>query len=152
MNSSPFYAFREQSYAALRKTSLEWTRVANGYFMDYWGIPRGLKSQMTPSGDFAIDIAHKKAAIPGDGNQVMCFTYTYDVGKYLSAWLELTDKWEETTYIYGERTTWNGFLKEAEAITGKSYYKRMVLDLRPFGLKSYSSPLFRMLVSIYTKY
>lgn len=86
--------------------------------MDYWGVTKGLKSNMTPLGDFAVDIGHKKAGIPGDGNQVMSFTYTYDVAKYLSVWLESTEKWEESTFIYGDRITWNDFVKAAEEITG----------------------------------
>lgn len=118
-NSSPSYNFRQDSYAALRKTSLEWTRVANGFFIDYWGISKGLKSHMAPHPDWAVDIAHKKAALPGSGDDAVCFTYTYDMARYLSSWLASGEKWEETTYLYGEKTTWNDFVKEAEAITGK---------------------------------
>lgn len=75
---------------------------------------------MTPLADWAIDIAHKKAAIPGSGDDALCLTYTYDLAKYLSAWLASGEKWEETTYLYGDKLTWNKFLKEAEAATGKS--------------------------------
>lgn len=88
--------------------------------MDYWGIPRGLKSNMQPLPAWVVDVAHKKAAIPGSGNETICMTYTYDLARYLSAFLADTEnKWEETTYFVGDRTTWNDFVKAAEALSGK---------------------------------
>lgn len=118
--SSPFYAFREASYEALRQTSLEWTRVANGFFMDYWGISRGLKSHMAPIPDLAVDVAHRKAGIPGTGDETICMTYTYDLARYLSAFLADTgSKWEETTYFVGDRPTFNSFVRTAEEVTGE---------------------------------
>lgn len=119
-NSSPYYSYRQASYEALRKTSLEWTRVANGFFMDYWGIARGLASHMAPIPDLAVDIVHKKAAIPGTGDETVCMTYTYDLARYLSAFLADTEsKWEETTYFVGDRITLNEFVKTAERVTGE---------------------------------
>lgn len=122
-NSSPYYPYRQASYEALRKTSLEWTRVANGFFMDYWGIARGLASHMAPIPDLAVDIAHKKAAIPGTGDETVCMTYTYDLARYLSAFLADTEsKWEETTYFVGDRITLNAFVKTAESVTGEFFF------------------------------
>lgn len=122
INSSPYYSYRQASYDALRKTQLVWTRVANGFFMDYWGIPRGITSHMAPIPDLAVDIANHKAAIPGTGNETICMTYTYDVARYLSAFLADTEsKWQETTYFAGDRTTLNAFVKEAESVTGEYY-------------------------------
>lgn len=92
--------------------------MANGYFLDFWGIPKGLKSNMSPMADFAIDIAHKKAAIPGSGDQLMTFTYTYDVARWAAAWLASGDKWDESTFIFGDKLSWNDFLKLAEEATG----------------------------------
>lgn len=123
MCSSPYYPFRQASYEALRATSLEWTRVSNGFFMDYWGIARGLKSYMAPIPDLAVDIAHKKAAIPGTGEEMVCMTYTFDVARYLAAFLADTEsKWEETTYFFGDRITLNAFVKTAETATGESMF------------------------------
>lgn len=120
--SSPYYAFRQASYEALRKTSLTWTRVANGFFMDYWGIARGLASNMSPIPDMAVDIVHRKAGIPGTGDETVCMTYTYDVARYLAAFLADTGAtWAETTYFVGDRVTWNGVVKKAEEILGECH-------------------------------
>lgn len=102
--------------------------MANGFFMDYWGLARGLKSNMAAIPDLAVDIAHRKAALPGTGDETVCMTYTYDVARYVSAFLADTGsssaKWEETTYFFGDRITWNGFVKKAEEITGEYLISR----------------------------
>lgn len=92
-------------------------RFDNGYFLDYYGPP-SLKSYMNRV-TFVVDVANKKAGIPGTGNEPMTFTYTYDVAKFVVAALDLP-KWEEVTYCYGEKTTWNEFVKQAEEATGKT--------------------------------
>ncbi|TVY74974.1 Oxidoreductase BOA1 [Fusarium oxysporum f. sp. cubense] len=102
---------RGRTLVELRKTDLEWTRFDNGFFLDYYGPPT-LKSYMQRVA-WAIDIVHKKAGILGTGNEPMTFTYTFDVAKFVVAALDLP-KWEELMYCYGEKTTWNKFLKQAE--------------------------------------
>jgi nucleoside-diphosphate-sugar epimerase len=67
---------------------------------------------------FAVDMSSKKAAIPGTGNEMIALTYSYDVAKFVTAYLD-APKWEELTYVYGEKTTWNEFIKVAEEVTGK---------------------------------
>lgn len=67
---------------------------------------------------FAVDMASKKAAVPGTGNESIAFTYTFDVAKFVAAFLDVGD-WEETTYCYGEKMTWNGFIQVAREVTGK---------------------------------
>ncbi|PCG89916.1 Hypothetical protein PENO1_101940 [Penicillium occitanis (nom. inval.)] len=69
---SPVYAFREASNAELRKTTLEWTRVSNGFFPDYYGSPR-VKTHL-PTITFAVDIASREAALPGTRNESIAFT------------------------------------------------------------------------------
>ncbi|KAF4459237.1 C6 zink-finger PRO1A [Fusarium albosuccineum] len=94
---SPTSAFQRASVEQLRSTALEWTRFAVGYFLDCYGLD--LKTHIPPL-SLAIDIANKKAAIPGTGNEPIAFTYSY---------------------CYGEKSTWNGFLKVAEQVTGASF-------------------------------
>ncbi|KAH8894584.1 NAD(P)-binding protein [Thozetella sp. PMI_491] len=112
------YAFREATLAELRKTKLRWTRFHNGFFLDYYGPP-SLKSYMTPT-PFAVDVANKIAGIPGTGNEPMTFTYTFDLAKFVVAALDLP-KWDETTCCYGEKITWNEFLKLAEDARGSKF-------------------------------
>ncbi|KAJ3523642.1 hypothetical protein NM208_g12377 [Fusarium decemcellulare] len=114
---SPTSAFHRASVQQLRSTNLEWTRFAVGFFLDCYGLD--LKTHIPPL-SLAIDIANKKAAIPGTGNEPIAFTYSYDVARFVAAFLD-EPKWEELTYCYGEKTTWNGFLKVAEQVTGASF-------------------------------
>lgn len=114
---TPVGQARGRTLAELRTTNLEWTRFDNGFFLDYYGPPT-FKSYMQRVA-WAIDIANKKAGIPGTGNEPMTFTYTFDVAKFVVTALDLP-KWEQLMYCYGEKTTWNKVLKQAEVATGKT--------------------------------
>ncbi|KAK7428140.1 hypothetical protein QQZ08_005379 [Neonectria magnoliae] len=115
---TPWSLFQNQGPTELRQTGLEWTEILPGYFLDYWGMPR-IKSHMTTMLP-AIDIANKVAGIPGTGNEVISFTYTFDVAKIVSHILEL-DTWDEATYIVGDKLTWNQFLHLAEEARGSKF-------------------------------
>ncbi|KAL1854598.1 hypothetical protein Plec18170_004688 [Paecilomyces lecythidis] len=101
--------------AELEKTSLEWTIICNGAFLDYYGMPK-VKSYLTPTA-IVVDMAAAKAAIPGSGNTPVVFTYSGDVAKYTAAALTLP-KWEKESYIIGDKLTWNEFVKLAEEVRG----------------------------------
>ncbi|KAK4068250.1 uncharacterized protein Triagg1_7493 [Trichoderma aggressivum f. europaeum] len=116
--ASPTLAFSRASEDSLRNTALEWTRFSVGLFLDYYGMP-AIKTHLPPM-SFAVDMNSKKAALPGTGNEPFAFIYSYDVGKFVSAFLDVP-KWEEITYIYGEKTTWNGFIKVASEVSGSTF-------------------------------
>ncbi|KAE8352309.1 NAD(P)-binding protein [Aspergillus coremiiformis] len=97
----------------LRNSGLEWTIFYNGIFLDYYGTP-ALKSYLKPN-VFVLDIANKVAAIPGDGNVPVTFTYTFDLAKFVVAALDL-ERWEQETRVVGEELTWNQFLALAEEV------------------------------------
>lgn len=103
--------------AAKEAKDLETTVFHNGYFMDYWGMP-GVKSNMTPM-TMVLDIAHKQAAVPGAGNTPFVLTHTSDVAKYVAASLDL-EKWDEQTFVMGDRVTWNSFIAMVEEATGEN--------------------------------
>lgn len=124
---SPTLIYQKASEAALRSTTLEWTRFSVGFFMDYYGIP-AIKTHLPPM-SFAVDMNSKKAAIPGTGNEPIALTYSYDVAKFVSAYLG-APKWEEIAYVYGEKTTWNAFIKVAEEVTGTMRHISKCLRLR----------------------
>ncbi|KAL7956542.1 hypothetical protein V8C34DRAFT_315543 [Trichoderma compactum] len=94
--ASPTAAFSRASENALRNTVLERTRFSVGLFLDYYGMP-AIKTHLPPM-SFAVDMNSKKAALPGTGNEPCAL-------------------WEEITYIYGERTSWNEFIKAASEVT-----------------------------------
>lgn len=114
---SPQYELREAGVAALRQTKLEWTRFVNGYFMDYYGIPH-VQTHLNPV-CFAVDVTNNAAGIPGTGDEIVAFTYTADVAKFVAAAMSLS-RWEEVTYCYGERTTFNQLVMVAEQARGTS--------------------------------
>ncbi|CAI7660393.1 unnamed protein product [Penicillium palitans] len=102
----------------LRASGLQYTRVIPGFFMDYWGMPH-VQTHLQPF-TFGIDISSGTAAIPGDGNNVICMTYTYDMATYLVKALDL-DEWPEFTVIVGDEVTYNQVLGMAEEFTGKKF-------------------------------
>jgi nucleoside-diphosphate-sugar epimerase len=109
---------REQNLEVLRQTNLEWTQFHNGLFLDYYGIPH-VESYLTPL-VFAVDIANRKAAIPGDkGDELLSFTYTKDLGKFVVAALSLS-KWDEALYCYSDQLSMKEIVQLAEEATGES--------------------------------
>lgn len=113
----PHSKFREQTIDALRKTNLEWTQFHNSLFLDYYGLPY-IESYLNPL-IFAVDIANKTAAIPGStGNEIISFTYTKDLAKFVVAALGLP-KWDEAFHCYSDNATWNEVIQIAEETTGE---------------------------------
>lgn len=96
--------------------NLEWTIFYNGYFMDYFGMPK-LPSYLTPL-VMLMDIAENVAAIPGDGNTPVTFTHTSDVGKFVAASVDL-EKWDRVSIIIGDKMTMNEAVKLVEEAKGK---------------------------------
>lgn len=99
----------------LRKSSMQWTVFMNGCFLDYWAIPH-ITSYLRPT-PFGIDIAHREAAIPGDGNSRISFTYSFDVAKFVVALLDV-EVWPEESRVAGDILTWNEFVRLAEKTLG----------------------------------
>ncbi|EXJ57237.1 hypothetical protein A1O7_07584 [Cladophialophora yegresii CBS 114405] len=116
----PQHEARLAVIAELQKTDLEWTRIHNGYFLDYFGVPH-VESHMTPVA-FTVDMANKAAAIPGTGDDVVAFTYTRDLAKFVVAALDLpASSWDEAMFCYGDKVTWNEFLRVAEEMRGSKF-------------------------------
>jgi nucleoside-diphosphate-sugar epimerase len=100
----------------LKESGLQWTVFLNGIFLDYF-CPPDLKSYMKPN-VFVIDMKNHVAAIPGDGNVPVTFTYSYDLARFVVAALDL-DEWPEESRVVGDTLTWNEFVTLAEEIRGK---------------------------------
>lgn len=100
---------------ALKETKLKYTRIFPGYFMDYWGMPNA-RTRLKPLA-YAVDIPNHRAIIPGDGNNVVTFTYSYDMAKFIAKLLG-TEEWPELAYMGGDDLTLNELVKMAEEITG----------------------------------
>ncbi|KAF4780825.1 hypothetical protein HER10_EVM0003012 [Colletotrichum scovillei] len=116
-NAAVFGAWLD-AIAALKKTGLMYTRVINGWFMDYFGMPH-TPSNLHPH-TWAVDIANRRAAIPGTGNEPMTLTYSVDVARFVVRMLDDTD-WPEVSIISGSDTTFNEILGLAEKLTGAKF-------------------------------
>ncbi|KAJ4306156.1 hypothetical protein N0V88_000952 [Collariella sp. IMI 366227] len=114
----PFANIKLGFIKALEATSLEYTSVLNGYFTDYFVVPK-IKSYMFPMA-LVLDIANDFAAIPGSGDVPVVFTHTFDVARLVVA-LVTQPKWEKESYIIGDRVTWNEFLRLAEEVKGTKF-------------------------------
>lgn len=68
----------------------------------------------------AIDIANKKAAIPGSGDVPVVFTYSFDVGRFVAALLPAAQpsSWDEESYMIGDKRTLKEVLAIAEDVMG----------------------------------
>ncbi|KAL4990184.1 pyridoxal phosphate-dependent transferase [Aspergillus falconensis] len=95
--------------------TLQFTRVIPGFFMDYWGMPH-VKTNLSPM-TIAVDIANCEAAIPGDGNDVIAMTYSYDMARFIAHLLE-TEKWEEFSVVVGDAVTYNQLVGIGERVRG----------------------------------
>ncbi|KAF3403610.1 hypothetical protein F1880_009706 [Penicillium rolfsii] len=104
---------------ALEKTSLIYTAIYNGMFMDYYGSPL-LKSNVRPFPMF-IDILNKRAAIPGSGTEPIVFTHVLDIARFVVRMLELP-AWPQKSYIIGDRVTLQEFIQIAEKARGTKFH------------------------------
>ncbi|KAL6915406.1 hypothetical protein ACHAPO_009909 [Fusarium lateritium] len=113
-----------RAVGALKDSDLQYTRFANGIFMDYFGIPN-IPSTLSPF-VWGIDIAHRRAAIPGSGTDIMAMTYSKDVARFMERLLEDED-WPEHSIISGSDASFNEILALAQEYTGK--YRRDDFDV-----------------------
>ena len=112
-----FKTAKQSSLDLLRQQpNLSYTVVYNGYFMDYFGMPH-CESFMLPETPF-IDIAARKAAIPGSGNDLVTWTYTKDVARYVLELVRSEDPWPAETLIEGDKASLNEVLAIAEQVRG----------------------------------
>ncbi|KAH6645450.1 hypothetical protein BKA67DRAFT_664525 [Truncatella angustata] len=103
---------------SLESTSLEWTAVLNGYFLDYYGAPK-VKTYMPPLA-LVVDLPSDFAAIPGSGDVPVVFTHTFDIGRFAAALLT-KGKWEKESYIIGDKLTLNEFVQNAQEVKGTKF-------------------------------
>lgn len=119
-------ALKLEVWNKLKETSLEYTRVNLGYFLDYWGVPK-VPSYLQHS-TVVLDLDNNAASIPGSGNTPVAFTHTTDVARYVTKALDLPS-WQPESYVIGDKTTWNEFVDLAQRLKGKSISPNVDLEL-----------------------
>jgi nucleoside-diphosphate-sugar epimerase len=114
MRLMPSYVYKIQARQMLARTGLEYSIVSIGVFLDYWSHPH-VSSVLDPTkgAGIFIDIAHKFAAIPGDGNTPMVFTHSRAAAQFVVAMLDLPS-WPRECFFAGDRLTLNEFLNRAQ--------------------------------------
>jgi phosphoserine aminotransferase len=102
----------------LKSTSLQFTRVIPGFFMDYWAMPH-VQSHLEHL-TFGVDMTSCTAVIPGDGNDKIGMTYTYDMAAFIAQLLERND-WDEFSVIIADEVTYNQLVQLGEEVRGRKF-------------------------------
>ena len=102
----------------LRKyATLEWTLFHTGYFLDYFGQPWAPTHM--PSEVPFIDIEACQATIPGTGEELVAWTHTIDVAKFVGRAIAMQPgTWKEHSWIVGDKVSFHQILAAAEQARG----------------------------------
>jgi len=103
------------------QNDVEWTIFNNGWLMDYFLTEDKSYMPAIPN-EFPIDPNGWKACIRGTGDDPQSFTAARDVAKALIMLLA-APKWERTTYITGQWSTFNEMAKIMEDFYGRPLKK-----------------------------
>ncbi|KAF4449680.1 Isoflavone reductase like protein [Fusarium austroafricanum] len=114
----PSYKWRLKAVDALEKTSLEFSLVSIGLFLDYWAAPR-IPTHLRAA-NILIDPENNAAIIPGDGNTPLVLTHSSDAAKFTIALLDLP-VWKRRYFIVANRTTLNEAVQLAEEVKGVKF-------------------------------
>nr|B1GVX5.1 RecName: Full=Oxidoreductase BOA1; AltName: Full=Botcinic acid biosynthesis cluster A protein 1 [Botrytis cinerea B05.10]CAP58784.1 hypothetical protein [Botrytis cinerea] len=102
----------------LAKTHLEYTSFVNGLFLDYLCMPT-VPSHLAAGIRF-FDIPSRTSVGIGSGTVPLVMTHTRDVGRFVVASLSLP-KWENRSFIVGDRQSWHDVINIAGKITGEKW-------------------------------
>lgn len=100
---------------AIKKAGLTYTRIVNGMFMDYFGQPN-VASHLRPF-KWALDIPGRRAAIPGTGDEIVSWTYTKDMARFVARLMD-EDEWPEYSFISGSDASLNQVVDLLEKALG----------------------------------
>lgn len=106
-------------YEKVKASGIEYTLFTNGIFMEYFASPQKASPSL-PALTVGVDFNQGQANFVGTGDEPFCLTLAEDVGRFVTAALDL-DKWEERLGMIGSRTTWNELIKLGEKIRGKKF-------------------------------
>lgn len=124
-----YYKVKQGVWEAVKKSGLEYTRFSNGLWLNIWAADAPREEAVGRSGylgpPLIVDIKAGNASIPGDGSSRIAFTDMRDIGKYVTAALDF-EKWDEDSFIVGEKLSINEFVEKVERITGKPLNKTYI--------------------------
>ena len=90
--------------------------------MDYWGMPH-VRSHLLHL-TFMVDMINCRATIPGNGDDIIAMTYTYDMAKFIVKLLE-TEDWPEFSVVVGDEITCNQLVAMGEEVRGMCIFRSM---------------------------
>ncbi|KAF9875393.1 hypothetical protein CkaCkLH20_07213 [Colletotrichum karsti] len=114
----PMAQYTFEAIDELETTDLEYTRVVNGFFLDYYGMPHW-KSHMHPWINF-VNVEKKWAVIPGDGSAKANFIASQDMAKFVARLMGL-DKWSKISSIVAETRSILEILEISEKARGAKF-------------------------------
>ncbi|GMF76717.1 unnamed protein product [Aspergillus oryzae] len=96
---------------AVEESSLEYTRVVNGLFLDYYGLPHW-RSHLKPWVN-AVNVEGKWAVLPGDGASKVNFITSQDMARFVARLMDLSE-WSPVSFIAGQTASFKDILRLAE--------------------------------------
>ncbi|KAM0432230.1 hypothetical protein ACHAPT_004768 [Fusarium lateritium] len=127
INHVPSYQWKLQAVDRLEQTSLEFSLVSIGMFLDYWSSPR-IPTRLAHAMNVWVDAENNVAVIPGDGETPVVLTHSSDAARYVVALLD--EPWKRRHFIVGNRTTLNEAIRLAEEVKGVKF------DVRYFSTEA----------------
>lgn len=116
ININPLAKYTFEAIDALEKTDLEYTRVVNGWFLDYYGMPHW-ETSLHPWINI-LSMRDKWAVVPGDGTAEATFITTQDLGRFIGRLMD-APAWDHESTIVGNEMRFNDLLLLAEKIRGE---------------------------------
>ncbi|KAI9155679.1 NAD(P)-binding protein [Paramyrothecium foliicola] len=115
ISTNPLARYTFEAIEALEKTSLQYTRIVNGWFIDYYGMPHW-KTYLHPWINI-LSMENKWAAIPGDGSAKATFITTQDMSRFVAHLMDAPE-WDKESCIVGNEMSFNDLLRSAEEARG----------------------------------
>ncbi|KAM5344236.1 hypothetical protein ACJ41O_012773 [Fusarium nematophilum] len=112
---SPLARYTFQAIDELEKTHLTYTRIANGWFLDYYGMPVW-KTHLHPWIN-VMNMEKKWAVIPGDGTTKASFITTQDMARFVARLMDL-ETWSKISPIIAQTLTFDELVELAEKSRG----------------------------------
>lgn len=116
MDTTPLAKYTFEAIDALEETGLTYTRIANGWFLDYYGMPHW-RTHLHPWINI-VNMEKKWAIIPGDGSTKANFITTQDMAKFVARLMDL-DEWSPVTSIVANTLSFNQLVEMAEKARGR---------------------------------
>ncbi|KAH7233544.1 hypothetical protein BKA59DRAFT_504400 [Fusarium tricinctum] len=115
---SPLTRYTFEAIDELEKTGLTYTRIANGWFLDYYGMPHW-KCNLEPWINI-LNMESKWAVIPADGNIQASFLTSQDMSRFVARLMDL-ENWEKISAIRANTLSFNQLIDTAEKARGSKF-------------------------------